>query len=82
MDAPFFSIGMVIKNDAGNFVSGKCMKVEGKVPVLEAEAFGECEALRIKQTCHQPASIESDSLQVVVHTLNSEVCYQVWWGIF
>lgn len=75
--ASSFSIGMVLRDDKGRFVRGKCMNVKGTVSVFEAESFGVCEALSwIMQEVNQPVSIESDSLQTV-NALNKKVHYQL-----
>lgn len=44
-EAPSFSIGMVVRDDRGKFLRGKCMKIEGRVSVFEAESVVVCEAL-------------------------------------
>ncbi|XP_074342424.1 uncharacterized protein LOC141679974 [Apium graveolens] len=41
-----FTLGMVLRNDAGVFVMGKVMKVAGEVSVMKAEAKGMLEAIQ------------------------------------
>lgn len=41
-----FAIGMVLKNENGEFVMVKNLRMAGQVTVMEAEAYGVCEALR------------------------------------
>lgn len=67
---------MVLRNEAGQFVMGKNMKIAGEVSVLEAEARGVYEALQwLKQLEIYNVVVESDS-QVVVNAVKAREQYQ------
>lgn len=75
-NADEFSVGLVVRNDAGRFRMGKVMKWSGKVSVLEAESRGVCEAVKWAMSCGlDHVVIESDAL-VVVQACHSEESYQ------
>lgn len=58
-----FKVGMVLRNDQGHFVQGKCMCFAGEISVLEAEMVGILEALRwVQDWPGGRIVIESDSL--------------------
>ncbi|KAL8134373.1 hypothetical protein AgCh_009412 [Apium graveolens] len=62
----FFSLGMVIRNDRGQFVRGKNMCISGKISVMEAEARGVQEAISwIEDLRLEGVYIECDSALVV-----------------
>lgn len=61
-----FSIGMVLRNQYGHFISGKTMRFAGTVTVLEAEEVGILEVLLWSEDLNmQQITVESDALQGV-----------------
>ncbi|XP_074355893.1 uncharacterized protein LOC141695553 [Apium graveolens] len=74
---PFFTVGMVIRDHAGQFVQGRNSKTAGVVSVLEAEALGVLEALSWLHTLpDMKVLVESDSLNVV-NAILADMEYQV-----
>lgn len=75
--AESFSVGMVLRDEHGMFVTGKNMRVAGQIGVMEAEAVGVLEALSwIYEQGWQHVILESDSLQVV-SALHHNIEYQL-----
>lgn len=69
-----FRIGMVIRNDQGHFVQGKCMRFAGEISVLEAEMVGILEALRwVQEWPGRHIVIESDSI-LSVNAIQKAAC--------
>ena len=61
-----FAVGMVLRNEHGEFVMGKNLRMAGQVTVMEAEAHGVYEALRwVDDLRLHQVVIESDSSLVV-----------------
>lgn len=70
-----FMLGMVLRDDQGQFVRGKTMNILWSVTVLEAEARGVHEALNWIDVLNlQKISIESDS-ELVVKAVKNDVQY-------
>ncbi|XP_074376719.1 uncharacterized protein LOC141718237 [Apium graveolens] len=73
----FFTVGMVIRNHAGQFVQGRNAKIAGDISVLEAEALGVLEVLSWLRTLpDMKVHVESDSL-TVVNAILADMEYQV-----
>lgn len=67
-----YSLGMVIRDDHGQFVTGKNMRCPGEITVMEAEARGVQEAIDwIEELSLQGVSIERDS-ELVVRAMHSD----------
>lgn len=76
-DASYFTLGMILRDEGGQFVQGKDMKVQGNDTVLEAEATDVLEALRlVEEKGIRNVVIESDS-QLVVSALQQNKDYQL-----
>ncbi|XP_074322941.1 uncharacterized protein LOC141659906 [Apium graveolens] len=61
-----FAIGMVIRNEDGNFIMGKNLRIAGCVNVLEVEAYGVWVAIKwIEELQLKNVTVESDSSLVV-----------------
>lgn len=72
-----YFVGMVIRNEVGQFVMGRNQKVAGQVNVLEAEAYGVLNALHwIQELQLNQVVIESDS-SLVVQALKQQSEYFV-----
>ena len=69
-------MGMVLRNENGQFVKGKNMRFQGQATVLEAEARGGEESIRwIEEMGVSDVEIESDSELTVKATLSKEKQY-------
>ena len=63
---PSFSIGMVLRNEKGEFIAGMNKCLAGSCSVLEAEATGVQEAIDwVDRFAVSQVVVESDSLSVV-----------------
>ncbi|XP_074348373.1 uncharacterized protein LOC141687107 [Apium graveolens] len=57
-----YSVGMILRNEVGQFIQGKNMRFQGQVTVLEVEARGVEESIRwIEELGLHNVEIESDS---------------------
>lgn len=81
MEASIFSndssygLGLVLRDDHGRFVTGKNMRIQAEITVLEAEASGVQEAINWIETLDlHGVSIESDS-ELVVKAIHNNTQY-------
>lgn len=72
-----FTLGMVVRNEKGQYINGKNLKLLGSVSVMEAEARGVQEALKwIEELGLQNVILECDS-ELVVSAIHKEVAYHL-----
>lgn len=73
----FYSIGMVLRDESGDFIGGKTMKLPGKVSVLDAEAKGVQEAIKwLEELPLLNVVVECDS-EMVVKAVNNGILYHM-----
>lgn len=72
----YFKIGMVLRNDKGDFVAGMNKCLQGSVTLLEAEVVGVHEALCwLGEFTMNQVDVESDSLIVVNALQKNNIIY-------
>lgn len=72
-----FQVGMILRNERGDFVSGMTKVISGFASTIEAEATGVWKALSWIQTSGlQQIYVETDSL-LVANALRHDVAYQL-----
>lgn len=73
-EATFFTVRVVLRDEQGNFICGKNMRIGGQVSVLEAEVIGVLEAVKwMEESGKQHVIVETDSLLVVQALQQSKV---------
>lgn len=70
-----FALGMVVRDEKGCFVTGKNMRVQGTITVMEAKARSVQEAISwIEEMGLHHVPVECDS-ELVVNAVNNEISY-------
>ncbi|XP_074336668.1 uncharacterized protein LOC141673834 [Apium graveolens] len=73
-DQRSFSVGMVLRDQEGSFVAGKCISLPRPATVMEAESIGVREALSwMKEQPERRVTLETDSLLVTRAVLGGTV---------
>ncbi|XP_017224846.1 uncharacterized protein LOC108201070 [Daucus carota subsp. sativus] len=68
----FFAVGMVLRNNQGQFLAGRVMRFAGHVPVVEAEMVGVIEAISWANQLQIPSVIVETDSQLCANAIKGE----------